>query len=71
MKPTCSGCHGYTYFRDTNRMECSYILIGNDFIPDCICGDCLLKSICTIRCQALRTLIKSVNDHGYVFRVLD
>ena len=60
-KPNCHGCHGYNYYdKYANMMECDYTFKGV-YIPDCICSDCLIKSICSNVCVQLKKMREDIN----------
>ena len=54
----CNTCckRSYTNSR-TGLVECAHTLAGIACLPNCICADCLIKSVCLENCDSFFIII--------------
>ena len=56
--PDCTNCFKRYYHNiNTTQLECYYTNQGYQFISNCICGDCLLKTICRENCKEFNNMV--------------
>jgi hypothetical protein len=54
----CKGCNHFM-----NRIkECSFTHHGVVYLEECLCSECLVKSICEIVCNPLRKQVGSIDN---------
>ena len=52
----CSGCNQLRdYSSGENNFECHYTTLGVKNIERCPCGQCIIKTLCSERCQEFTT----------------
>jgi len=54
----CSGCkqlRDYSSHADKINLECRYTLFSVKSLKNCPCGQCIIKTLCSERCQEFTT----------------
>lgn len=54
-------CKGCSHFMKRIK-ECSFTHHGVAYLEDCLCSECLVKSMCEIVCNPLRQQVKSIDN---------
>jgi len=47
----CKGCKSLMHVTEDGWLECHFTDTGTSFIPNCICGECLVKGVCVTPCE--------------------